>query len=173
MAPVLTSRAGFSRNTFKHRQPLQGNDRSRDRNMLHTKSSGDDGDKVSPDVTPIAKASWYAVETFGKIFAQKKDDSRDAIDIDQSSPPTSLKETLVRIQNDNDRSYFLSGEVDKLIYDEQCVFSDPFVAFSGRDRFVDNLSNLGSFITKYEAKTLKYTVSDDGLQVRTKVCKHT
>jgi hypothetical protein len=48
---------------------------------------------------------------------------------------------MERIQLDNDRSYFLSGEVDKLIYDEQCVFAD-------RDRIVEKLANLGSVITK-------------------------
>lgn len=59
--------------------------------------------------------------------------------------------------------------MDKLIYNEECVFSDPFVAFNGRDRFVDNLANLGSFITEYDARMLGYTVSDDGLKVVTKV----
>jgi hypothetical protein len=70
---------------------------------------------------------------------------------------------------DNDRSYFLSGEVDRLIYDEDCVFADPFVAFNGRDRFIDNLANLGSFITNYDAKMLKYDVEKDGQEIVTKV----
>ena len=43
----------------------------------------------------------------------------------------------------------------------------------GRDRFVENLSNLGSFITKYDAKMLKYETENvlEGMPyVQTKVC---
>jgi hypothetical protein len=125
-------------------------------------------DKSPADINPVAKASWYAVETFGKLFAPSDKNTQQS-EVDQTKSPSSPAETLRRIKDDNDRSYFLSGEVDSLIYDEECVFSDPFVAFSGRDRFVDNLSNLGSFITDYDAKMLDYTVSDDGLTVDTKV----
>jgi hypothetical protein len=75
-----------------------------------------------------------------------------------SIPPASLNETLQRIRLDNDRSYFLSGKVDTYIYDKDCVFADPFVSFRGRDRFVDNLQNLGSFITNYTAKIIQYNV---------------
>ncbi len=120
----------------------------------------------SADINPVAKASWYAVEVFGKVFA---DSDKKTTKIDQTRPPSSPTETLQRIKDDNDRSYFLSGNVDSLIYDEDCIFSDPFVAFSGRDRFVENLQNLGSFITNYDAKLLDYTVSDNGLIVDTKV----
>jgi len=52
-------------------------------------------------------------------------------------------------------------------YDPNCVFADPFVAFEGRQRFVDNLANLGSFITKYNAKVLDYVEGD--FIVKTKV----
>jgi hypothetical protein len=62
--------------------------------------------------------------------------------------------------------------MDTEIYDEQCEFADPFVSFKGRDRFVDNLSNLGSFITKYDAKLLTYNdevVSSTNPSVETKL----
>ncbi len=125
-------------------------------------------DKSPTDLNPVTKASWYAVEAFGKIFAPN-DSNGQKSKIDQTKPPSSPAETLRRIKDDNDRSYFLSGEVDSLIYDKECIFSDPFVAFSGRDRFVDNLQNLGSFITEYDARMLNYAVSYDGLVVDTKV----
>jgi hypothetical protein len=69
---------------------------------------------------------------------------------------------------DNERYYFLSGTIDELIYSEDCTFADPFVSFKGRDRFVKNLSNLGSFITEYKVKQLDYTVSPDDNAVITK-----
>jgi hypothetical protein len=131
---------------------------------MNKKDSNPDDDI---DMNPLTKASWYAVELFGKAFAAAPPK---ATSPSLEQPPKSLKETIERIQLDNDRSYFLSGEVDKLIYDEQqCVFADPFVSFAGRDRFVENLANLGSFITKYSAKMLDYQVSSDETVVNTKV----
>jgi hypothetical protein len=115
-------------------------------------SQDEDGDKTMDETNPITKASWYAVEAFGKVFGgtQKSVAIPTILQLDQA--PSSLQETLDRIKLDNDRSYFLSGQVDKLIYDPDCLFADPFVSFRGRDRFIDNLANLGSFITKYSAK---------------------
>jgi hypothetical protein len=82
---------------------------------------------------PLELAAWYGVEAFGKIFSKKNDSSADdtSNDVDLTKSPASMKETLARIQLDNDRYYFLSGEVDRLIYDENCVFADPFVSFNG------------------------------------------
>lgn len=111
---------------------------------------------------PLLQASWYAVEAFGKAFGRKTLAKTDATTtanlpaIDTSVPPSSLEETFQRLQMDNDREYFLSGRVDTLIYDPDCAFADPFVSFQGRDRFVENLANLGSFITEYSARPLSY-----------------
>jgi hypothetical protein len=133
---------------------------------------------------PFELASWYAVEAFGRAFAKKSfdivNDGREVTEsIDFTKKPSSLGETLKRIKLDNDRDYFLSGEVDSLIYAETCTFADPFVSFDGRDRFIENLSNLGSFITNYDAKMIKYDVGGDGREIVTKVrfnfcdfCRH-
>ena len=68
----------------------------------------------------------------------------------------------------------LSGAYRPKIY---CIFrgfrltffcSDPFVSFEGRDRFIANLANLGSFITKYSVKTLEFEESST-VFVKTKV----
>jgi len=121
-------------------------------------------------MNPLTMASWYAVEAFGKIFGSNVSNAmilNDETCIDLARAPTSLQETFDRIQRDNDRSYFLSGEIDKLIYDDQCLFSDPFVAFKGRDRFLDNLARLGSFITNYSANMLDYEAG--GTTVKTRV----
>lgn len=122
-------------------------------------------DPKVPDA--ISKASWYAVEAFGKIFGRDNTASSSAqtsYSLDQ--PPATMKETQERLQIDNEREYFLSGEVDKLIYSEDCMFADPFVSFQGRDRFVENLANLGSFITEYTARPLDYRA--EGNAVTTK-----
>ena len=132
----------------------------------------DNKDQQTRNNPLLTKASWYAVEAFGKVFGSKNasKDNDDDNDLDLTiKSPTSLQETLARIQLDNDRSYFLSGKVDTLIYDPDCIFSDPFVSFKGRDRFVDNLANLGSFITKYSAKMIDYTAEEPTSSVKTKV----
>jgi hypothetical protein len=123
---------------------------------------------VKEDIDPVTKASWYAVEAYGKMFGSKRQASPKEVPVTYSmdSSPSSVEETMQRIQADNEREYFLSGQVDKLIYDEKCVFADPFVSFEGRDRFVDNLVNLGSFITAYQARPLDYRVEDNAVETK-------
>lgn len=121
--------------------------------------NGADSPGTEKDMDVLTKSAWYGVELFGKVFGKPSENTMtdsNAI-ISTATPPKSLEETIQRIQMDNDRSYFLSGEVDVEIYDKDCVFADPFVSFTGRDRFVENLANLGSFITKYDAKVLNYS----------------
>jgi hypothetical protein len=148
-----------------------------DADASSTSSENENASRQESSTTknPLELASWYAVEAFGKVFGTKKSDGG-VVESDQAitliainKPPSSLEETLKRIQLDNDRSYFLSGEVDGLIYDDKCTFADPFVSFDGRDRFIENLSNLGSFITNYDAKMIKFEVDNDGSEVVTKV----
>ena len=71
---------------------------------------------------PFELASWYAVEAFGKVFGSTSgsdDDNNntDNVQINLQAPPSSLKEALQRIKLDNERQYFLSGEVDRFAYD--------------------------------------------------------
>ena len=143
--------------------------------LLHTSSkdespSSTESKKSTPDaMDPLTKTSWYAVEAFGKIFGASRGGKESQANIDFSNPPQTLNEAARRIDLDNERSYFLSGAVDVEAYEEDCIFADPFVSFSGRQRFVDNLANLGSFVTEYECKMLKFDVSEDGSTVDTKV----
>jgi hypothetical protein len=124
-------------------------------------NKNDGADDIAAAATPIEKAAWYAVETFGKVFGKVAGDIEEEDEaMVNTGPPTTLAETKRRLRADNDRSYFLSGQVDVELYSPDCVFQDPFVAFSGRDRFVANLQNLGSFITKYEARPLRYNDDD-------------
>lgn len=114
------------------------------------------------DMNPLTRASWYATEAFGKAFGSGKAPTVDSTD----SPPTSVAETKRRILVDNEREYFLSGQMDEAIYDPDCEFADPFVSFKGRDRFVENLQNLGSFITEYSARPLDYSEQGNAVETR-------
>ena len=145
---------------------------------MYRDQDNDNNKQEDDDVmNPITKASWYAAEIFGKVFKDENrineinksspSSSTTAPDLDLSLPPTSLQDTYERIQYDINRNYFLSGVVDRYIYDVDCTFADPFVSFNGRDRFIENLSNLGSFITNYSCKPLNY--EENGSIVETKV----
>jgi len=140
------------------------------------RAADDEEDPDNEAMNLVTKASWYGVELFGKVFGTKTPNTRSTevrgtVSYDLTQPPQSFAETVQRIQDDNAREYFLSGHVDTEIYDVDCIFSDPFVSFAGRDRFVENLQNLGSFITQYSARTIpdkkKTTVDDDPPQSET------
>ena len=146
---------------------------------LSNNQNTDSNDNITDNernMDPVTKASWYAVEAFGKLFGSNQDNQsnrsalkEEALEVDLTKAPSSLQEAFRRIEEDNKRSYFLSGQVDVLAYDPDCIFADPFVSFTGRDRFVENLANLGSFITNYEARTLNYRASADESMVETKI----
>ena len=157
------------------RLDLTNKERSEDPNYSEVVNTLDNVG-VQKEMNPLTRASWYGVEAFGKLFgrtsqSQQGNELPSSETLHLKEPPLSLQETLERIRLDTDRSYFLSGQVDTFIYDEDCLFADPFVSFRGRDRFVDNLQNLGSFITKYSAKLLEYSSSssDGDAQVNTKL----
>lgn len=42
---------------------------------------------------------------------------------------------MARLKTDFDRFYFVTGQMDLDLYEEDCTFADPFVAFDGRQRF--------------------------------------
>ena len=50
------------------------------------------------------------------------------------------------LRADYEGNYFVSGKGDMLAYTADCVFADPFVSFSGTERFKQNVSNLGGLM---------------------------
>jgi Uncharacterized conserved protein (DUF2358) len=136
--------------------------RNRQGNFILTANSNDDNTKVPETLT---KFSWYAVEAFGNMFRDSSSSLTPRM-VTTDLPPNNMRETQERIRLDNERLYFLSGIIDELIYSDECVFADPFVSFTGRDRFVKNLANLGSFITEFSAKQLDYTVTDSAVETK-------
>jgi len=145
---ALPTSSGFITTTDIARPSLYG---CRGQTELAARSGDGQDEDLAEEA--LKKTAWYATEAFGKVFGRRSDNNAASTDV----PPSSSEETLRRIRSDViDRSYFLSGEVDRLIYSEDCVFADPFVSFSGRDRFIDNLANLGSFITNYDARLISF-----------------
>lgn len=58
-----------------------------------------------------------------------------APDESSKSRAISREEAVARLKTDFDRFYFVTGQMDLDLYEEDCTFSDPFVAFQGRQRF--------------------------------------
>ena len=73
-----------------------------------------------------------------------------------------MEEASRRLREDYDRDYFVSGLIDRELYAPDCYFADPFAGFSGRDRFIDNLQNLGGFIRGADLKMISYDDSRIG-----------
>ena len=58
-------------------------------------------------------------------------------------PPSSPEELLERIRNDYvQRNYLWTGDIDLAAFEEDCQFTDPTLTFTGRYKFVSNVSNL-------------------------------
>lgn len=51
------------------------------------------------------------------------------------SSPLERADAVARLRTDFDRFYFVTGQMDLDLYEEDCTFADPFVAFKGRERF--------------------------------------
>ena len=49
--------------------------------------------------------------------------------------PIPRADAVARLKTDFDRFYFVTGQMDLDLYEPDCVFADPFVAFEGRERF--------------------------------------
>jgi hypothetical protein len=118
------------------------------------------------------KAAWQATEWLGRAAGPflKKNDGASSFSFSSSSScasaealdqgrPATMEEASRRLREDYDRDYFVSGLIDRELYDADCYFSDPFAGFNGRDRFIDNLQNLGGFITGADLKLIDYDES--------------
>ena len=131
---------------------------------LAASSTGSTSSKksVDEDIDPATKSVWFATELFGQIAAKLNPPPPPP---PTDPPPKDLDESIDRLVADyagteeDPRPYFLTGRMDVALYDPDCEFADPFVAFNGRQRFVDNLQNLaGGFITESSTRTLDSSV---------------
>ncbi|CAM9199174.1 unnamed protein product [Ectocarpus sp. 6 AP-2014] len=106
---------------------------------------GTDIKPTSEDPSLGVKAAWYGSELFGNIIGLgKKKEPEEASS--SKAEPISRADAVARLKTDFDRFYFVTGQMDLDLYEPECVFADPFVAFEGRDRFKNNLDNLGSLM---------------------------
>jgi len=115
-----------------------------------SRAGKEDGDEESI----FLKAAWSATEVLGNVAAAVSG-PRDNLK-DGRSAPLTLDEAANRLRDDYERDYFISGKIDRELYSPNCLFADPFASFEGRERFIDNLQNLGLFITGSDLKLLTF-----------------
>jgi hypothetical protein len=126
-------------------------------------------DKKVQEASPLLSAVWIGTEMMGNIaraFA-KEETSLSSIEVLQG--PKSWKEASQRLKMDYKRNYFVTGECDTNLYDENCLFADPFTSFKGRDRFISNLQNLGLFVSGWNIRMLSFEDSQEGAYIKTRL----
>jgi hypothetical protein len=119
-------------------------------------NDGDDGE----DVSLALKAAWLGTEILGNVASALKGEASSqeaaAVGAVTAGPPRSMGEAAARLREDYGRDYFVTGAVDAELYAPDCVFADPFASFTGRQRFVDNLQNLGLFVVGADLRLLAF-----------------
>ncbi|CAM9831272.1 unnamed protein product [Discosporangium mesarthrocarpum] len=106
-----------------------------------------EGKPTSEDPSLAVKAAWYGSELLGNIVGALKPKTTEVVDTEcKGTTPLGREEAVASLRTDYDRVYFVTGEMDMNLYEDDCEFADPFVAFRGLQRFKNNLDNLGSFM---------------------------
>jgi len=77
----------------------------------------------------------------------RKDDEVPEIEEDRS--PLTLQELRDGIEGDYQRCYLWTGDIDPLLYDAKCTFTDPTLSFQGLKTFQKNLANLRPIIDRF------------------------
>ena len=132
----------------------------RPRVVRTTQASNDEDASSSSSIkttsNPALKAAWFASEQFGKaIGGGKSNSSATVLEKQEENVMTTRAETIDSLAKDYEKNYFIGGESEMKAYSSSCVFADPFVSFTGLDRFKQNVGNLGTSLRDVECKVLK------------------
>ena len=121
----------------------------------------------------LIQAVWYLSEGLGTVLGnlnsltsstdsrQKKMEyetylaNRSVMNLDQS---------IELLRADYDKVYFVTGDLNLDIYDENCIFADPFGSFTGLDRFKKNLDNLGGYLEDVTLKLRDFAVESNEIE---------
>jgi len=111
------------------------------------------------------KALWFAAEAFGDAVGLLRKQSGSAEQPVGSEQSTVLdaRERSALLRADYDENYFISGRGSLAAYDADCVFADPFVSFTGRERFRKNVSNLGGLLRDVKLDITSYEENEEQL----------
>jgi hypothetical protein len=60
----------------------------------------------------------------------------------ERAPPLALATLMAGLRGDFERQYLFTGQIEPELYDEDCVFTDPTLSFTGLTTFERNLASL-------------------------------
>ena len=63
-------------------------------------------------------------------------------------------ELIERLREDFRKGYLFSGEIDAVIYDRDCIFTDPTLSFKGLNTFRRNIDNLKPLISRFVGESI-------------------
>lgn len=91
---------------------------------------------------PVAR---YGSELFGRVIGMGKPKPKPKPQVAGTDGTQALprEDAIARLRTDFDRFYFVTGQMDLDLYEEDCTFADPFVAFQGRQRFKVSAASSG------------------------------
>ncbi|CAI7787263.1 unnamed protein product [Closterium sp. NIES-54] len=153
----------FAWSPLQRRQP----GRARSAKGRREKGRGGPGGGLRSYCSPLVRFAWYASEAFGKAVATVRggeaEGGKGKGATAEGEPAVVERDAAIKaLREDYDKSYFVTGEMTMWLYEPDCEFADPFVSFNGRDRFKQNVSNLGSFMEEVSLKILDWQESEDG-----------
>lgn len=114
----------------------------------------------------LLKLAWYGSEALGiaaSVFrpsttAQPSGEKSSQDEIVGSIPKDAVVDA---IKKDFEKSYFVTGNLTTIIYEEDCEFADPAGSFRGLRRFKRNCSNFGSLLEKSNMKLMNWEDFED------------
>eukprot|EP00904_Undaria_pinnatifida_P001460 jgi/Undpi1/11314/HiC_scaffold_30.g13612.m1 len=136
-----------------------------------TSMAGDEpvDSKVKPtsaDPNLGVKAAWYGSELFGNFIGMGNTKPIGSKAVVDPTEPIGRTDAIARLKTDFDRFYFVTGQMDLDLYEEDCTFADPFVAFDGRQRFKNNLDNLGSLMQDVNLDVTSWEETNTSLKTK-------
>nr|ABK26182.1 unknown [Picea sitchensis] len=114
----------------------------------------------------LLKLAWYGSEALGiaaSVFRPSTAVQPSGEQSSQNEVAGSIPKDAVvdAIKKDFERSYFVTGNLTTIIYEEDCEFADPAGSFRGLKRFKRNCSNFGSLLEKSNMKLMDWEDFED------------
>ena len=134
--------AGFSEYMFKSRESLARQSRIQSRySLLLNEKKTSRYDETGAGLKGLVSSLTSLVNSFSKGASSFSEQSK--LPRPVGEPPKSPEELLERIREDYTvNNYLWTGNIDLSSFDDQCRFTDPTLAFTGTDQFVNNIQNL-------------------------------
>lgn len=108
-----------------------------------------------------ARRSLFGLaEALGQVFSPRGDDTKAAAE--ETALPAgkkSLEALTDIIRKDYETVFWATGNGNFDVFDEDCLFADPFSSFRGLKRFKANAENLGKFVIDPKLRVTKCEVA--------------